>query len=952
MSRTLRSLIAILLLACQAAVAFASPDKVRLQLKWFHQFQFAGYYMALEKGFYRDAGLDVEILEGGSHEQHYVDNMLAGKTEFAVASSDVILDRAAGKPVVALAAITQTSPGVLLVHVDSGIYGPLDLAGKRVTLSESAEVLAMLHKEGIALEKINVQPRSIDGNLDDLVNGRTDAYFGYITNEAYQLKLRGVPYRVLNPRNFGIMLYNDVLVTSERLLRDHPDNAAAFVRASQRGWEYALSHIDETVQFIHRRYAPGKSLGQLDFEARELYKLIMPELVRVGHMNPERWRRIAETYAELGMMKPQFDLNGFLYDPDPPARDLTWLYLSLTAALTVLLAIAAVSFHIIRINRRLAKSLSGSEEIEAARQQAMEALRVSEEKHRILLDESSDPIFSFYPDGQYHYVNRQFAKGLGKEPEEIIGRKIWDIFPGEEGDKRFAVVKDAFEKGESQVIEVRVPTPEGDRYLITTVKPILDDSRQVISVICISKDITERKRAETDTSESLSLLNATLESTNDAILAVDRHNNWMAYNRRFIDLWQIPDEIIAAKDDEAALSYVLNQVEDADGFLNKVRELYVTPEANSVDIINFKDGRAVERYSIPQRIDSKVVGRVWSFHDITERKVADEAFRDSERKLQMVLDNAADAVFIASREERWTYINEQAVALLGYSREEITNTSMYDIVPPSFREAYRQELAKQKTGDKVWQREIRLIRKDGSRVPAELNAVRLPDGSYYGSCRDITERKILGERLAYMAQVQAVADERQRIMQDMHDGFGSQLISSLIMVEHGRSGPAEIAQLLRECIDDLRLTIDALTPDADAEYTDLLSAFGTLRQRLEPRLHPAGIALNWHQSCSGDTLSVAPRVALQVLRIVQEAICNVVKHANAKAIQVIVTADAAAVGIRIADDGKGFNASAPAPGRGIGSMKKRMRELGGTLDLSSSGAGTQLHLSLPRPAPG
>ncbi|MDP4029176.1 MAG: PAS domain-containing protein [Gallionella sp.] len=220
--------------------------------------------------------------------------------------------------------------------------------------------------------------------------------------------------------------------------------------------------------------------------------------------------------------------------------------------------------------------------------------------------------------------------------------------------------------------------------------------------------------------------------------------------------------------------------------------------------------------------------------------------------------------------------------------------------------------------------------------------------------QDITERKIMEKQLAHQVQVHALADERQRIMQDMHDGFGSQLISSLIMVEHGRASQAEIAQLLRECIDDLRLTIDALTPGKDEEHTDLMMALGTLRQRMEPRLHSAGIALNWHLAYPGDTLQVASRTALQVLRIVQEALCNVLKHAGATAIQVVVAADSAAVDIRITDNGTGFDILAPTHGRGIGNMRKRMHELGGALDLSSSGAGTQLHLCLPHlaPAPG
>lgn len=126
----------------------------------------------------------------------------------------------------------------------------------------------------------------------------------------------------------------------------------------------------------------------------------------------------------------------------------------------------------------------------------LKAVRAAEEEYRLLLDESSDPIFAFYPDGQYRYVNRAFATGVGKKLEEITGKTIWDVFPQAEAEKRFAIVKWVFENGESKVIEVRVPRAEGDRYYLTTVKPILDGERRVISVICISKEITERKRME------------------------------------------------------------------------------------------------------------------------------------------------------------------------------------------------------------------------------------------------------------------------------------------------------------------------------------------------------------------------------------------------------------------------------------------------------------------------
>ena len=150
-----------------------------------------------------------------------------------------------------------------------------------------------------------------------------------------------------------------------------------------------------------------------------------------------------------------------------------------------------------------------SEELEGLRQrlaeleasfaeniQRVEALQESERNYRILLDESSDPIFTFYPDGQYRYVNKAFADGVGRKLNEIIGKKIWDVFPKDEADKRYAAVKWVFENGLTKVIEVRVPRPDGDTYYLTTVKPILNDQDTVVSVICISKEITERKRME------------------------------------------------------------------------------------------------------------------------------------------------------------------------------------------------------------------------------------------------------------------------------------------------------------------------------------------------------------------------------------------------------------------------------------------------------------------------
>lgn len=126
----------------------------------------------------------------------------------------------------------------------------------------------------------------------------------------------------------------------------------------------------------------------------------------------------------------------------------------------------------------------------------LKTLQLKLQEYRLLLDESSDPIFAFYRDGRYRYVNKAFADGVGHDRIYIIGRTIWDIFSRDEADRRFAVVKWVFENGQTRIIEVRVPRSDGDRYYVTTVKPIFDIDGAVDSVICISKDITDRKLIE------------------------------------------------------------------------------------------------------------------------------------------------------------------------------------------------------------------------------------------------------------------------------------------------------------------------------------------------------------------------------------------------------------------------------------------------------------------------
>ena len=156
-----------------------------------------------------------------------------------------------------------------------------------------------------------------------------------------------------------------------------------------------------------------------------------------------------------------------------------------------------------------------------ARKQAEIALRESEEKHRILLEESPDPIFAFSQERRYSFVNRAFASGVGLTPPEITGRRIWDVFSPDEAAKRVAALERVFQAAETSVIEVRVPGPTGDQYYLTTIHPIKDEQGHVLSIICSSKDITERKATEQALAQRTTLLTNLLNSIPDLVFFKD-----------------------------------------------------------------------------------------------------------------------------------------------------------------------------------------------------------------------------------------------------------------------------------------------------------------------------------------------------------------------------------------------------------------------------------------------
>ncbi len=266
-----------------------------------------------------------------------------------------------------------------------------------------------------------------------------------------------------------------------------------------------------------------------------------------------------------------------------------------------------------------------------------------------------------------------------------------------------------------------------------------------INVFLIHRDARRRM------AQSLSLQRATIESTADGILVVDRDGQVTSYNQRFVDIWHVPTTLLASHNDQKLLDFVCGQMAEPKRFLVKVRELYARPDESSFDLLNFADGRTVERYSQPQRLDGEVVGRVWSFRDITERNRAEHALRIAATAFESL-----DGMTVTDADGRILQINRAFSELTGYAPEEVIGkTTAFLKSGRHDDEFYRQmwERLKQ-TGH--WQGEIWNRRKNGEIFPVWLaiSSVKGPDGAvtnYVGASTDITQRKASEDQIRSLA---------------------------------------------------------------------------------------------------------------------------------------------------------------------------------------------------------
>lgn len=295
---------------------------MNLQPSWFEQFQFAGYYMAKEKGFYEEAGLNVTINPFSIRNQNRTTQKIVdGKVDFAVGKENLILAKAHDKKIVILYALYQSSPLALISTQASNIDKLEDLADKKIMASANdyrqVSLKAMFSSKNIPFNNLNFVPHSY--NVQDLIDKKVDVISAYVSKAPFELEEMGVPYNIFSPRDYGFDLYSDFLYTSEDYIAGNMKTTKVFRDASLDGWKYAFNNIEEAVDIIYEKYnEQGLSKESLLFEAKALKKLAYLNTTKIGAIEENKFKKSFELYKVLGVEQGTVDFSQVIYDENNP----------------------------------------------------------------------------------------------------------------------------------------------------------------------------------------------------------------------------------------------------------------------------------------------------------------------------------------------------------------------------------------------------------------------------------------------------------------------------------------------------------------------------------------------------------------------------------------------------------------------------------------------------------
>ncbi|MGC2855338.1 ABC transporter substrate-binding protein [Novispirillum sp. DQ9] len=485
-------------------------EKVVLHLRWIPQFQFAGYYAALWKGYYSEAGLDVEIRapkEVGGPPDSSIKAVTEGTAEFGVGSADILLARDQGHDLVVLMSIFQSSPSALFVRRDVPFRSLADLTRMKVARlpadASDIEVRAMLLAQEVDPQAV-LPAESIETPFDALI--------GNVVAAPFLLERLGIDTLMVRPRDYGVNFYGDSLFTTADLIRRRPGLVEAFVRATRRGWDYALRHPHEIARGLAGQFpSAAADLDPLAFNRAQIdpvLELTGHPVVEPGHVSADRWQGMNETLLRLGLVSSQLDTTSFLY---PEVRveaerqeSLRRTFLGLLAVVGVLAFSGAVGALTMReVLRRRARALARSEE-----------------SYRLLVDNLRDyAILALDADGRVTSWNRGAERLTGFSRDEVIGQHVSILFPVSDVESGLPQreIEQAHQFGRIEVEGMRARRDGTPFWANVVLSALRGTEGEILGYAVVLRDASQRKAQEDRIRFQATLLNR----VRSAVIAVN-----------------------------------------------------------------------------------------------------------------------------------------------------------------------------------------------------------------------------------------------------------------------------------------------------------------------------------------------------------------------------------------------------------------------------------------------
>jgi PAS domain S-box-containing protein len=402
---------------------------------------------------------------------------------------------------------------------------------------------------------------------------------------------------------------------------------------------------------------------------------------------------------------------------------------------------------------------------------------LSDDIFRFFVENANDIIFALTPDGILTYASPNWTEILGHDIHKVVGQPIDDFIHPEDIHLCRAFMERVITTGKKQAgVEYRVRHKTGAwRWHTTNASPVRDIDGNTVSYMGIARDITERKRAEEELKFKNLLLTTQQEVSIDGILIVDSEGRIISFNKRFVDMWGIPPEVVESRSDDGIFQTILFKLADSTPFLEKVRHLEKNSHETSSDEIGLIDGRTFERYSAPmERADGLNYGRVWFFHDITQSRWAEEAIHQSEEKFRTLFMSLNEGFYLSEVicddngnpcDYRYLEVNPKFEQILGLSRDQIIGKRYREIVPVDTTQWLDNYFKVARSGEPC----TFVFYSNEYHMYFETYAYQPTKGQVSVFVRNITERKKLEEQLNQAQKMEAVGQLAGGIAHDFNN---------------------------------------------------------------------------------------------------------------------------------------------------------------------------------------